>query len=42
MKVELSSFNIISIINNVFEMLEIQASKNISLLIDSKRKKSMY
>ena len=27
MKVELSSFNIISIINNVFEMLEIQASK---------------
>ena len=40
MKVELSSFNIISIINNVFEMLEIQASKkNISLVIDSKKKK---
>lgn len=40
MKVELSNFNIISIINNVFEMLEIQASKkNISLVIDSKKKK---
>ena len=40
MKVELSSFNIVSIINNVFEMLEIQASKkNISLVIDSKKKK---
>ena len=40
MKVELSSFNIISIIKNVFEMLEIQASKkNISLVIDSKKKK---
>ncbi len=41
MKIKLSNFNIISIINNVFEMLEIQASKkNISLLIDSKINKT--
>ena len=40
MKLEKTSFNLISIINNVFEMLEIQAEKNnISLLIDSKKKK---
>ena len=40
MKLEKSKFNIISIINNVFEMLEIQANKkNISLLIDSKLKR---
>jgi two-component system phosphate regulon sensor histidine kinase PhoR len=40
MKLEKTSFNLISIINNVFEMLEIQAEKNnISLIIDSKKKK---
>ena len=40
MKLEKSKFNLISIINNVFEMLEIQANKkNISLLIDSKLKR---
>ena len=40
MKLEKTSFNLISIINNVFEMLEIQAEKNnISLLIDSKKNK---
>ena len=39
MKLEKTSFNLISIINNVFEMLEIQAEKNnISLIIDSKKK----
>ena len=39
-KLEKTSFNLISIINNVFEMLEIQAEKNnISLIIDSKKKK---
>ena len=37
MKLEKSKFNLMSIIDNVFEMLEIQANKkNISLLIDSK------
>ena len=40
MKLEKTSFNLISIINNVFEMLEIQAEKNnISLIIDSKKNK---
>ena len=40
MKLEKTSFNLISVINNVFEMLEIQAEKNnISLIIDSKKKK---
>jgi len=40
MKLEKTSFNLISIINNVFEMLEIQAEKNnITLIIDSKKKK---
>ena len=40
MNLEKSKFNLISIINNVFEMLEIQADKkNISLLIDSKMKR---
>ena len=40
MKLEKSKFNLISIINNVFEMLEIQAKKkNISLIIDSKLKR---
>ena len=40
MKLKKTSFNLISIINNVFEMLEIQAEKNnISLIIDSKKKK---
>ena len=40
MNLEKTSFNLISIINNVFEMLEIQAEKNnISLLIDSKKNK---
>jgi two-component system phosphate regulon sensor histidine kinase PhoR len=40
MKLEKTSFNLISIINNVFEMLEIQAEKNnISLMIDSKKNK---
>jgi two-component system phosphate regulon sensor histidine kinase PhoR len=40
MKLEKTSFNLISIINNVFEMLEIQAEKNnISLVIDSKKNK---
>ena len=40
MKLEKSKFNLISIINNVFEMLEIQANKkNISLLIDSKMRR---
>jgi two-component system phosphate regulon sensor histidine kinase PhoR len=40
MKLEKKSFNLISIINNVFEMLEIQAEKNnITLIIDSKKKK---
>ena len=40
MNLEKTSFNLISIINNVFEMLEIQAEKNnISLIIDSKKKK---
>ena len=39
MKLEKTSFNLISIINNVFEMLEIQAEKNnITLIIDSKKK----
>ena len=39
MNLEKSNFNLISIINNVFEMLEIQAKKkNISLIIDSKLK----
>ena len=40
MKLEKTSFNLISIINNVFEMLEIQAEKNnISLIVDSKKNK---
>jgi two-component system phosphate regulon sensor histidine kinase PhoR len=40
MNLEKSKFNLISIINNVFEMLEIQANKkNISLLIDSKMRR---
>ncbi|MFL2637328.1 MAG: sensor histidine kinase [Flavobacteriaceae bacterium] len=40
MNLEKTSFNLISIINNVFEMLEIQAEKNnISLVIDSKKNK---
>ena len=40
MNLEKSNFNLISIINNVFEMLEIQAKKkNISLIIDSKLKR---
>ena len=40
MKLEKTSFNLISVINNVFEMLEIQAEKNnITLIIDSKKKK---
>jgi two-component system phosphate regulon sensor histidine kinase PhoR len=40
MNLEKTSFNLISIINNVFEMLEIQAEKNnISLMIDSKKNK---
>ena len=40
MNLEKTSFNLISIINNVFEMLEIQAEKNnISLIIDSKKNK---
>ena len=40
MKLEKTSFNLISIIKNVFEMLEIQAEKNnITLIIDSKKKK---
>ena len=39
MNLEKSNFNLISIIKNVFEMLEIQAKKkNISLIIDSKLK----
>ncbi|MDG1967646.1 MAG: ATP-binding protein [Flavobacteriaceae bacterium] len=40
LKISHTDFNIISIINNVFEMLEIQASKkNISLILDNKTKK---
>ena len=40
MNLEKSNFNLVSIINNVFEMLEIQAKKkNISLIIDSKLKR---
>ncbi len=40
MNLEKSKFNLIYIINNVFDMLEIQADKkNISLLIDSKMKR---
>jgi two-component system phosphate regulon sensor histidine kinase PhoR len=40
MNLEKTSFNLIYIINNVFEMLEIQAEKNnISLVIDSKKNK---
>ena len=40
MNLEKSNFNLISIINNVFEMLEIQAKKkNISLIIESKLKR---
>ena len=40
LKIESTDFNIISIINNVFEMLEIQASKkNISLILENKTKK---
>ena len=40
MNLEKSNFNLISIIHNVFEMLEIQAKKkNISLIIDSKLKR---
>ena len=40
MNLEKSDFNLISIINNVFEMLEIQAKKkNISLIIDGKLKR---
>jgi two-component system phosphate regulon sensor histidine kinase PhoR len=40
MNLEKTSFNLIYIINNVFEMLEIQAEKNnISLMIDSKKNK---
>ena len=40
LKINPTNFNINSIINNVFEMLEIQASKkNISLILDKKSKK---
>ncbi|MDC1396435.1 ATP-binding protein [Flavobacteriaceae bacterium] len=39
LKIESTDFNIISIVNNVFEMLEIQASKkNISLILENKTK----
>ena len=39
LKIEFTDFNIISIVNNVFEMLEIQASKkNISLILENKTK----
>ena len=40
LKINPADFNIVSIIYNVFEMLEIQASKkNISLILDNKAKK---
>ena len=39
LKIESTDFNIISVVNNVFEMLEIQASKkNISLILENKTK----
>ncbi|MDC0116811.1 ATP-binding protein [Flavobacteriaceae bacterium] len=39
LKIESTDFNIISIVNNVFEMLEIQASKKkISLILENKTK----